>query len=269
MPVHAKPAPRAKSQPKPEPVLVDKRDLAWLNKTLQPMRDVIRKGEFDVLGHLSFVNIQPRDPNAKAPLIDFRKSGPAIAQARTMNQLVIVSPWEGIPPHVEISEDFCESCLAVCDVCNGKGEKICEAQYCGGSGTQHLPNGPRECVSCKGTGEAPCSSCRGLGNKATGLAAGSYDSSKGLCPDCHGRKFQSKETIHDPREFACGEYGGMQALGPIIRFSVRPLPGANRAVTPYIFDVMTDVYGDGMCLMVDEKAHQAFLMGGIAKRASR
>ncbi len=226
-------------------------------------------GEYDVLGNLSFVNIADAHDPAVVKTIDFRKIGPAVAQARTMNQLVIISPWEGIPPHVEVSQQFCKACKAVCDVCLGKGKKACEAPYCGGSGTQDLPTGKVKCATCKGSGSAPCSSCRGQGKKATGIKGGSYDYRQGLCPVCQGRKFQSQETAKGLTEFSCGTYGGMVALGPIIRFSVRPNAGSSAHAAPLIYDVITDMYGDGMCLMVDENARHAFIVGGIAKQASR
>jgi hypothetical protein len=258
MPVHTKRA----------PVKLAK-DALWLAQKLQPIREILRTGDYEIKGNLSFVNTQGAD--GKIKLIDFRKNGPAIAQARSMNQMLIVSPWAGIPSHLEQSAEPCPDCRAVCDVCDGKGLKLCEAPYCGGDGTQRMPTGDRQCVCCKGSGYMQCSGCRGTSKRSTGYKGGTYreDPPQERCATCHGQQFLNREVAIDPHDFSCGNFAGMLALGPLVRFSVRPLPTADRNAAPLIYDVLLDVYGDPMIILVDETQGQAFLIGGIAKQAAR
>lgn len=237
----------------------------WILPHIQPIKDILRMRTYDMVGHLSFVQIE-REENEKPKLIDFRKVGPAIARAHSGNQLVLVSPWEGIPSKLEVSKDPCPDCLAECEYCKGSGRKLCEAFHCGGSGTAHMPNGDEKCAVCDGTGKMECSACRGLGKRPTGHEGGNYDWQSPRCASCHGRQFVNQEVPVALAEFECGRVGPMVTLGPVVRFTVEPIPGPHRA-PPLVYDVIPDGNNDGMLIVLESEQTpcQAYLLGGMVK----
>jgi hypothetical protein len=247
-----------KPQPKPA------KTPAWIQPHIQNVKDILRMRAYDMLGHLSFVQIDREGEKPK--LIDFRKVGPAIAQAHGSQQIVIVSQWEGIPPRLEMSKDPCQSCLAKCEFCDGSGRKLCEAFFCGGSGTARMPNGDEKCSTCDGTGNMECSACRGLGKRPTGHEAGNYDWQSPRCKFCGGRQFVNQEIPVPLSDFECGRIGPMILLGPVLRFSVTPIAGPGRNA-PVVYSVGLDGNNDGMLLAIESEnvPCAAYLLGGIAK----
>jgi|SRR5579863_2154400 len=242
----------------------------WADKRVLEIDQIIRRHEYDIIGNLSFVNIAV---NQEMRLIDFRKGGgPAVARARTMDALILVTPWQGIPDKTERTEDFCPTCITDCDICQGIGKKLCEAPFCGGEGIQHLPathhegkchNCPK-CVACNGTGKSTCSSCRGKGRRATGQVDGK------LCGTCAGAQFVIRKTPVNVMDFCLANVGAGIALGPIIKFTVRPI-GESRNNSVRAYDVSPDFEQMPMILLLRSKTIpcQCYLIGGIAREATR
>ena len=245
MPVTLKPAAR--------------RTLAILQPKLQLIYDIQRTGDYEHLGQLSFVQFATEP---KRRLMDLRKFGPMVARAKSANQLLLVSKWEGIPPHIELSEVFCSACQATCANCQGKGFRLCE--QCGGTKACSSPAGPKKCDACNENAIGLCRMCKGKKFYPTGRLGGSSDWLQPICPVCGGRLFEHKEIPVPLKDFECGRIGTMVLLGPVDGFS---LLGSRRAPTMK-FDVLEDADGDGM-LIVLEKAEppcSAYLVGGIPKQ---
>lgn len=261
------------------------KDDKWLESKIAPIQEVLRRNDYEMLGPLSFVNCQT--PDGTIHTMDFRQTGPWVAQAQSFSQIVLVTPWEGLPLHVTPTQQPCLACVATCPTCGGTGKKTCEAAFCGGTGKLHLPltheyvpNGPAichdcpTCGTCNGTGKATCSKCRGQRKTSTGMKDGAteWDESKrdaeNRCPECLGRKYHYEEIEIPLTPFIRGRIGRRMILGHVIRFSVHEKPPGRKT---FVFDVTPDIYGDLMSIVLDrdQPPCQAWLVGGNARLATR
>ena len=233
--------------------------------------EITRRGDFDDIGRLSY--LQVAGDEGQLHLIDFRKDGPHLGQARSVNQIVITDRWNGIPARLERSEQFCPACLAKCDVCKGKGKKTCEGAFCGGQGYRLEPTGRKPCPMCKGTKLMPCAACKGTGRRSTGLAGGEYrDDSRvpaqAKCSTCKGYQHVIREDAVDPTEFPSRTIGTMVVIGPLVRFTVVP---STPHTVPATYEVTEDLGGDPMMLVIESSQLPcaAYLIGGMARQVSR
>jgi len=248
---------------------------AWLEAHLRPIKDILRTKEFTIMGRLSFVSVL--NPKEQIPkLIDLRQEGPWLAEAKNVNQVLLISEWTGIPPHIDNSKQIpCPNCLRECEFCRGTKERNCSLQYCGGRGRRFDPQGLQDfsqedhCPSCQGTGKVKCDGCQGTGRRSTGIAHGElYDADRRppqpVCPKCKGRKVLVKETPVNILDFQVAQVGPFQILGEIIRFTVIPKSGK----AAYQYDVLSDAMGDGMFLVIEPSGEysMAYLVGGVAVR---
>lgn len=242
MSVHAKRA----------PVKTAKQTIPFLEAVIQAQREIIRRHDFEPIGNLSFCNLELPDPANPAQsvqkCIDFRKTGPTVAQAKNAYQLLIVGNWQGIPPRVEIATHadgktfkFCPACQAKCNMCDGKGCAVCRESGCRPTGHEnksweiHIV-GP-------------------LGRIANPP-----------CKLCEGRGYEFKSLPVNPLEFSIGAIGKYMVLGPIVRFSIRALPNS-QSRGPFVYDVEPDFNGDPLSIFCD--SHEAFLIGGMPQKATR
>jgi hypothetical protein len=244
----------------------------WLKSHIDPIRDLLRSKEFNVMGRLSFVSIVKPDGTQK--LMDFRRSGPFAAEAKNVNQVLLISEWTGLPSHLEASATPCPDCQSDCQFCHGMETKTCTLRYCGGRGKREDPDRSIDfsaeefCPACRGTGKVKCDGCAGTGFYSTGLKDGAkYDPDvrpkQPLCETCQGRRNRSTETPVNLLEFQIAQVGSASIIGEIARFIVMPENG--RAA--YQYDVMADSMGDGMFMVIESgKPQMAYLVGGIAVR---
>lgn len=262
---------------------------------LQHLRDVVRTKQYRILGRLSRVQIvRP----AGAKVLDFRKEGPVLGFQSGTEQLVVVTQWNGIPSRWDDTDEFCPDCLAKCDVCDGTGQKACEAYQCGGSGKVPQPMVPcsapgcvaekgsikagcavcrgtgneirmADCKVCAGTGKASCSSCRGTGKRPTGIEGGSYDRKKPACERCRGSRFAHKEIPQPIADFLDTRIGPMISLGPITRFAVESVGGEGSP--PQVFDVEADSSGRHLVILLEgeQPGSAVFMIGGVLNAVTR
>jgi hypothetical protein len=259
-----KPAPKKSSQLTRTP--------AWLKAHLDPIRDILRTKEYNVMGRLSFVSIVK--PDGTKMLMDFRRTGPFVGEAKNVNQVLLISEWKGLPSHLEASTGPCPDCQSKCQFCHGEKTKLCTLRYCGGRGVRSDPqklmdfSGEEFCPSCLGEGRVKCDGCDGTGRRSTGFVGGvSYDPDarprQAICETCKGRRTLTAETPVNLLEFQIAQVGTTSVIGEIVRFIVMPENG--RAA--YQYDVMPDSLGDGMFLVIEPGPPQmAYLVGGIAVR---
>ena len=272
----------------------DAKDAAWLESQLAPIREILRMKTYTILGSFSMVNVAA--PNGDIKTMNFRKvgplqenSGPYVARANERDLYLIVSQWMGIPPRIDPIGQPCDQCQAQCDICMGKKEIQCNEQYCGGCGTQHLPefhfddgsgaageqtcHGCPTCKTCHGTKLMRCEACLGTGNRPTGKKDQSIAEYRvsNLCPTCQGRRFLAKEVLIPEMDFSCGMVGGKMALGPIVRFSLHPTSNAANPRKILMYNVREDDKGDPMVLILDRANApcQAFLLGGFCYETQR
>jgi hypothetical protein len=241
----------------------------WLQSHIDPIRDILRTKEYDVMGRLSFVSVVKPDGTQK--LMDFRRSGPYVAEAKNVNQVLLVSQWTGIPPHLEASAKACPDCQSECPFCHGSKMKVCTLRYCGGRGKREDPqklmdfSNEERCPSCQGSGKVTCDGCGGTGSRSTGFLDGvAYDPDarpqQAFCPTCQGRRNLSTETSVSLADFQIAQVGTFSIIGEIVRFTVIPEHGK----AAYRYDVVPDGMGDGMFLVIEPNA--AYLVGGVAVR---
>lgn len=271
-----------------------------LQQLLRQLRDVGRTRRYSIIGRLSRVQVAR---SAGKDLLgvrtmDFRKDGPVIAFAIGTEQIVVTTPWNGLPPKWDDTEAFCPACLSPCDVCAATGRKVCEGYKCGGSGKvplpmiscpgakclaktgrtkpwcpecggsgMHVPKG--ECKMCAGTGEMTCPVCRGTKARPTGIKGGSANYREATCVVCQGSKFAHKEIPQVLADFVDARIGPMLALGPIVRFAVESVGGAG--TPPQVFDVQPDSTGRHMVLLLESEqpGAGAFMIGGVLNSVTR
>lgn len=270
-----------------------------LQQMLQQLRDVARAGRFTLLGRLSRVQVARSSGNdLGVKTMDFRKDGPVIGFAIGTEQIVVTTPWEGLPPKWDDSEEFCPACLSACDVCGATGKKVCEGNKCGGSGQVPLPmvscpsagcleltgkvksgcqvcggNGmfvPKgKCVMCSGTGQMTCSVCRGTKQRPTGIKGGSTNWREATCVVCQGSKFAHKEIPQSVEDYVDARIGPMVTLGPIVRFAVESVGG--EGTPPHVFDVLPDSSGRHMVILLESEqpGAGAFMIGGVLSSVTR
>lgn len=262
---------------------------------LQQLRDIVRTRQFRLIGRLSRVQVV-RPEGAKT--IDFRKEGPVLGFAVGTEQIVVTTPWNGIPSKWDDTDRFCPDCLADCDVCGATGKKVCEGYKCGGSGKVPLPmvSCPAEdclgitgqvnlkcaqcggsgsfvpkgdCQMCAGTGQMTCSVCRGTKKRPTGIKGGSYDWRQPACQACWGSRFAHTEIPQEIMQFVDVRIGPMLALGPIVRFAVESVGG--EGTPPQVFDVQADSNGQHMVIFLEHEqpGAGAFMIGGVLNSVTR
>lgn len=262
---------------------------------LPQLRDIVRMRQFRLIGRLSRVQIvRPAGPKT----LDFRKEGPVIGFAIGSEQIVVTTPWPGLPAKWDDTDKFCSECLAACDVCGATGKKVCEGFKCGGSGKVPLPMIPceadgclvlareinplcpkcggtghfipkGECPMCSGTGKMVCSACRGTKKRPTGNQGGSYDWHQPACAACRGSKFAHTEIPQPLSDFVAARIGPMVALGPIVRFAVDSIGG--EGTPPKVFDVEADSNGQHMVILLESEqpGAGAFMVGGVLNSVTR
>lgn len=282
----------------PEPLAVASVNAAGegLQQFLQQLRDIVRTRQFRLIGRLS--RVQVVRPDGAAKTIDFRKDGPVLGFAIDTEQIVVTTPWSGIPPKWDDTDQFCQDCLADCDVCDATGSKVCEGYKCGGSGTVPLPMvacpavgcleitghvNPKcaqcggsgmfvpkgDCPMCAGTGRMTCSVCRGTKKRPTGIKDGRHDWRLPACPACGGSKFAHTEIPQEISGFVDVRIGPMVALGPITRFAVESVGGEGSP--PQVFDVQADSNGQHMVILLEHErpGAGAFMIGGVLNSVTR
>jgi len=263
-----------------------------LSTFLTQLREIERRGDFRILGRLSRAQIV-RPEGTKT--IDFRKDGPVLAFATGSEQLIVTTPWQGIPARWDDTEEFCKACLSDCDICGATGKKLCEAYKCGGAGRVPIPSvicpgddclngglgernpqcdlchgtgifvGTQECKVCAGTGKAMCSVCRGTGKRPTGIRGGSTNYREPSCSECKGSKFAHREIPQEIAEFVNARIGEMVALGPLVRFAVDSVGG--EGTPPKVYDVTPDSNGQYLAMLIEredlESNPHMFMFGGV------
>jgi hypothetical protein len=264
------------------------KDAAWLESRLSLIRMIIHKRDYTVKGSLSFVNIVA---GGELKTINFKRvgprqeiSGPFVAKANSIDQMLIVSTWNGIPPLIDGEQKQpCDACLAECFLCKGSGKQNCTEQYCGGTGIQHLPSthyqddqsgiahchGCPTCPTCQGTKITNCRGCQGTGKRSTGKKDQSITEYKqsNLCPKCQGRQYQSREVPVNVMEFCSGMVGGMIELGPVVAFSLQPTSDSPAKRTKIIYDCKENLEGEPMSILLagTQTPCEAFMLGGFCQ----
>jgi len=291
-------APRVQAMPIPAEIQASankQQPTQALEQLLGQLRDVARTKQYALLGRLSIVNIQRPD---RVKTIDFRKDGPVLGKIPGTDQLIVTSPWQGLPEKWDSTDEFCPDCLAPCDVCDATGKKACEGYKCGGSGKVPGPTEacPRkgclkftgkvnlQCALCKGSGnyvpfhDCPmcqasgkmiCSSCRGTKRRPTGIRGGSLNWRDPACETCGGSKFNHKNIPQRIDDFVNARVGSMIALGPIVRFVVESVGGSGDP--PQVYDVVADANGQHLVLLLEEDrtGAGAYLIGGVLNLQTR
>lgn len=289
--ITSSPAPQAVSTlPAPAPS-----SGAELQPLLQQLRDIARMRRYSMIGRLSRVQVM-RPAGAKT--IDFRKDGPVLAFAVGSEQIIVTTPWPGLPSKWDDTDQFCKDCLSACDVCNATGKKVCEGFQCGGSGKVPLPivacsadeclektghvnpkctecggsgnfSPKGDCKMCGGTGVMTCPVCRGSSKRPTGIKDGSVNWKDPACSSCQGSKFAHTEIPQAISDFVDVRIGPMIALGPIVRFAVESVGG--EGTPPQVFDVMADSEGRHMVILLESEqpGAGAFMIGGVLNSVTR
>lgn len=262
---------------------------------LQHLRDIVRTRQFRLIGRLSRVQVV-RPEGSK--ILDFRKEGPVLAFAVGSEQIVVTTPWPGIPSKWDDTDQFCSQCLAECDVCGATGKKVCEGFQCGGSGKVPLPMvmckadgclvatkqinpvctqchgsgyliAMGDCKMCGGSGQMTCPVCRGTKKRPTGIQGGSYNHRLPACSGCGGLKFAHTEIPQPLSDYLAARIGAMVALGPIVRFVVESIGG--EGTPPKVFDVVADSNGQHMVILLEHEQPGAamFMIGGTLNFVTR
>jgi hypothetical protein len=234
----------------------------------------VRHGEYELIGQLMMCST-PRG------LVDFRKAGPVIGKLKDSEEFVFIEPWPGLPDLRKSTDQFCSACLHKCDVCNGKGEKRCEASGCGGAGVTTLRNDidydktmcdlcrgvgevteKKKCKVCKGTKLDVCGRCRGTGKYPTGIVAGHTDPKRPNCPACGGTKFKGTLVKQDLTPFIAGRLENLLVFGPIQSFVVKPV--GSDGDRSRMFNVVPDQDNNLLAILLEspEAGSPAYLLGG-------
>lgn len=222
-----------------------------LEQILDRQRELILQREYQVLGTVDFIWVVRGTGLLK---MDYRKSGPRLAFNPETGDMLLLSAWNALPDLSMPESQPCQSCLATCGDCNGKGKKPCILAGCAGSGYvktkfvacpeclgSSLKKTKPDCGNCAGRGEVPepekckgcdenglaaCAPCRGIGKISTGRANGKKDGidpatsqwiMAPLCKSCTGQGRTVQTQVQDWRPFVNGRLGNRIALGPIQR----------------------------------------------------
>lgn len=262
-----------------------------LAQFIQRLRDYVRTKNYRLFGTLTTMQVL-RETGRHT--IDFRRDGMTVAIAADKDdQLLLVTPWSGIPPKWDDSQEFCPVCLAACDVCKGSKTEACpketslpdqvcqeegctgktgkynsKCKPCGGTG---IIKASAKCATCKGTGITKCSACRGTGSYPTCVIAGDHsrqDRFRQNCPKCKGSGRAHKEIPVDLHQFVNAQQGTMLFIGPIVRFVIEPV-NQGAGIVPQVFDVVPDQSGNLMVMGIEQEAPGcgAYLIGGVWKPA--
>lgn len=261
-----------------------------LKKILEAQAAAIQRGEFAIIGQIDFIN------TARGQMkFEGVAKGPVIARLLDSNQIVLVTPWYGLPDLAEVTKDACPDCRQTCDECKG-GTRVCTYPDCGGEGilkservecactkrlgrpnvncrkcrgAGNVPSG-KKCPCCSGTGKQECPLCEGKGTRSTGRLNGSNDfSTAPRCPSCQGRRLQFANVPQKIEQFAHGRIEGYLALGPITSMVYHVIAGSADAATMGVrigvIDVSPDSGGNLMVMLLESEAPgaAAHLLGGV------
>jgi hypothetical protein len=240
-------------------------------------RTAVNNGDYVLLGQIEVIETAGRGR------MDFRHSGPLVAQMRDRNDLLITTDFPALPPLVRALDEACPGCAATCEQCQGNKVSMCH--LCGGAGkTRHLSSCAgciaagkyrpdcheceglpvtewRPCAACGASGKRTCSRCGGAG--VTGLGRTERKGKNVSCPDCEGSGRKLAREEQPLSRFAYGQIEGFVALGPVRAIVFRSLDGPARIE---IVDVRKDVNGNLMALLLDSSTLNqnpiAYLVGG-------
>lgn len=215
----------------PTPQFLRRAPLALRQLIIEHER-LIRHQEYKPLGRLVALV-------TAAGTMEFRNAGPMIGVSAA-GDLLLLSPWIGLPDLRQSSNEFCDACLVKCDACNGQGKKTCSAPGCGGTGKVRVASPPSsfvghltrvslvDCGECNGSGIAACAACRGSGKYPSGR--GLFGAMASACSQCGGTQRKGKNVKQGLARFAQGEISGMVALGPITEVTFYTLGQHSRFV---------------------------------------
>lgn len=237
----------------------------------------VRNGDYNILGQIELIETAGRGR------MDFRHSGPLLAQMRDRNDLLITTEWPDLPELTRALDEPCPACSIKCEQCEGAKVSMC--QSCGGAGETRHPSScaacaaagkyrpdcdqchglpvveRRRCAPCDGTGKRVCSRCNGAG--VTGYYVRKGDPPRPVCKECGGA---AKKLAREPQPlsaFVHGKYEGFVVLGPVQKIVFRSLDGPARID---IVDLRKDVNGNLMVVLLDcakDRKPFAYLVGGL------
>jgi hypothetical protein len=271
---------------------------------LEERREAMRRSDFEILGRMARAETPHgvmQFPYTSGPvlawMVERDRQGNVVMLSKT--KILIVSGWNGLPDLRVNTEEPCTACLRDCDVCQGRGKKLCEGYGCGGSGfgpgkltlcpgpdclaeSGHVKPG---CTTCAGNGQINkhaqceickgeriegvqgtvmiCSMCKGKLKYPTGIQGGQTNYRLPSCDQCHGTKFAGDDVRQDVAKFVNAQIGLSLVLGPITRFAVESVGG--EGTPPQVFDVNADAHGDLLVLLLEETQTGVtpFLLGGV------
>ncbi len=239
-------------------------------------RQTVANGNYTTLGQIELIETAGRGR------MDFRHTGPLLAQMRDRNDLLITTDWPDLPVLTRALDEPCPTCSAPCEQCQGAKVSMC--QICGGAGkTRHIGSCQacadagkyradcpvceglpvvewRTCGACSGTGGRACSRCNGAG--VTGSGKIERRGKIGPCPDCEGAGKKVARETQPLERFTQGRIENFVALGPVRAIVFRSLDGPARIE---VVDVRKDTSGNLMVVLLDYTAGRkpiAYLAGG-------
>ena len=272
---------------------------ATLEQILDRHRELMLMREYQPGGIVDFIWVVRPGGTVQ---MDFRKQGPRIGFNAETGDLLVLSPWQGLPDLALPDAALCTACLGTCGDCQGKGMKPCTLPGCAGSGFRATRFEPcpkclgsekkqtnLKCGECRGRGEVPikdkcpgcdkdgqaqCARCQGKGKIATGRANGASDGVDGsgiwkaapVCKSCNG---QGRIIASKPQEWKQFVHGRltvqgreMIALGPIARILWHTMGEGARFQS---CEIAPDRGGNLMVLLLegDQPGARQFLVGGV------
>jgi len=181
-----------------------------ISQSIAEQDRAMRQQEFKALGKLLTI-ITP------VGAIEMGHDGPLLGVSFARQELLLLSPWTGIPDRRENSEEFCTACLVTCVDCAGKGRRSCNAVRPIGKpdhqGQNPVAEGEKDpvCDVCQGTLVTDCLICHGKGQRSSGIQNGK------TCSVCSGSGRAGTVTRQEQAQFSQGKFGEYEALGPVIR----------------------------------------------------
>ena len=269
---------------------------ATLDQVLDRQRELVLQREYQPLGMIDFIYVLRGA--GELLKMDYRKSGPRLAINYDTGDLLLLTPWQGLPDVDQAGAQACSACLAKCGDCQGKGRKPCTLTGCAGTGyvsTRYVacpaclgspakktkpdcepcrgrgevPD-PEKCVGCDERGLAACATCSGSGKVATGREKGQSDAWNEVrgqfmtaprCKKCNGQGRIVATQPQDYRQFVHGQLQTKLCLGPIARIVWHTVGEGARFQS---CDVQPDRHGNLMVLMLENNQPGArqYLLGG-------
>ncbi|MBZ5522253.1 MAG: hypothetical protein LAP21_08425 [Acidobacteriia bacterium] len=270
---------------------------ATLDQILDRQRELVLQREYQPLGVIDFIFVQRATSALK---MDYRKSGPRLGVNLDTGDMLLLTPWQGLP-ELDADAQPCTACLATCGDCEGKKKRPCTLAGCGGSGyvstryvvcpeclgspgKKTIPDcwkcggrgevpAPEKCAGCDEKGLAPCAACKGSGQVSTGRHEGKkdyYDDklkqfvTVPRCQICNGQGRVVRTQPQDWKQYVHGQLEGKLCFGPVTRIVWHTLGDGARFQS---CDITADSRGNLMVLMLENNQVGArqYLLGGVVQ----